>query len=335
MADEPPPFQSSKLSDLLKIHLNQNGTLTRFYDVVPTLPPSPTPPTNPNSNPIHALSKDIPLNPTTTTSLRLFLPHPPPPPSVKLPVVLYFHGGGFILFHASSSVFHDSCSDFASLFPAIVASVDYRLAPEHRLPAAYDDAVDAINWLRNQTIDPTKSEPWIRDHADFNNCFLMGCSAGANIAYFAGLRALDMDINPIKIKGLIMHVPYFSGVQRSESELRLINDQLLPLHKNDMMWNLSLPKGSNRDHMFCNPMVSNVIYGDKIGKLPRCFINGNDGDPLVDKQKELAKILEGHGVQVVQHFVEDGFHAIELFDKAKAMVFCENVKKFVVEAIAS
>ncbi|XP_019431473.1 PREDICTED: probable carboxylesterase 8 isoform X2 [Lupinus angustifolius] len=190
MAEEPPPFQSSKLQDVLKIHLNQNDTLTRSYDVVPSVPPSPTPPTDPNSNPIHALSKDIPLNPTTNTSLRLFLPHPPPPPSVKLPVILYFHGGGFILFHASSIVFHDSCSAFASLFPAIVASVEYRLAPEDRLPAAYDDAVDAINWMRNQALDPTKSEPWIREHADFNNCFLMGCSAGGNITYFADSRGL-------------------------------------------------------------------------------------------------------------------------------------------------
>ncbi|KAE9610712.1 putative carboxylesterase [Lupinus albus] len=144
-----------------------------------------------------------------------------------------------------------------------------------------------------------------------------------------------MDINPIKIKGLIMHVPYFSGVQRSESEIRLINDKLIPLHKNDTMWALSLPKGSDRDHVYCNPMVSNMIYGDKIGKLPRCFINGNGGDPLIDKQKELVKILEEHGVHVVQHFVEDGFHAIELFDKAKAMVFCEIVKKFVDDTIAS
>ncbi|MCI61071.1 putative carboxylesterase 8-like, partial [Trifolium medium] len=83
-----------------------------------------------NSPPQPALSKDIILNASTNTSIRLFIPNPPPSSSsAKLPLILYFHGGGFILYHPSSLIFHQSCSTFAAEIPVVVASVDYRLTP--------------------------------------------------------------------------------------------------------------------------------------------------------------------------------------------------------------
>ncbi|KAK7292539.1 hypothetical protein RJT34_15390 [Clitoria ternatea] len=330
MSQQPSPTETSTIDpfEFLKIKLNPDGSLTRNY-VVPTVPPTPIPTADP---PTPALSKDIPLNAAANTSLRLFLPHPPPP--TKLPLILHFHGGGFIFYHPSSLIFHQSSSALSAALPAVIASLDYRLCPEHRLPAAYDDALDLILWAQAQAQNPAQADPWIRDHVDFSKCFLMGSSAGGNIAYFAALRALDLDLSPLKIIGIKMNVPYFSGAERSNSELRLVNDHILPLPANDLMWSLSLPEGADRDHVYCNPTVADSVYGEKIGRLPRCFINGYGGDPLVDKQKEFVKILEAREVHVDKHFVDDGYHAVEIFDHTKALALCDNMKNFVLSVIA-
>ncbi|EXB80093.1 Carboxylesterase 1 [Morus notabilis] len=69
-------------------------------------------------------------------------------PSKKLPLIVYYHGGGFIFLITASSINHDFCSKMAANLTAAVVSVDYRLAPMHRLPAAYDDAVEALTTMR-------------------------------------------------------------------------------------------------------------------------------------------------------------------------------------------
>jgi acetyl esterase/lipase len=67
-----------------------------------------------------------------------------------LPVVVYLHGGGFITsIGAASIVYHHGfCSNLASHLQAIIMSVEYHLAPEHRLPAASDDAIEATHFIK-------------------------------------------------------------------------------------------------------------------------------------------------------------------------------------------
>jgi acetyl esterase/lipase len=303
---------------LLEISLNPDGSLTRHN-------PSPTLPTT-------TQSKDITLNAANQTFIRLFRPLNPPS-TTKLPLILYFHGSGFIVGSATSPIFHHPCSTIASQIPALIASVQYRLAPEHRLPSAYDDAVDAITWARNQANRIDGRDPWMETLADFSKVFLMGCSAGGNIAYHAALRALALDLSPIKIIGLIMNQPFFSGSDRSESELRLVHDRILPLSVNDLMWSLGLPKGATKDHEYCNPLISVRNNEEKIGRLPRCLMWANLGDPLVDREKQLSELLKGCGVEVVEKFNDGGCHGLDIFEPTTAQFLYDHVKEFVYSTI--
>lgn len=311
--------------EFLKITQNPDGSLTRLAPI----PSSPATPQLTTDSQL-ALSKDIPLNPTNTTFLRLF--RPPTTTTGKIPVIIYFHGGGFILFSATSFPFHNSCSAVSAQSPALVISVEYRLAPEHRLPAAYDDAVEALLWVRDQALGKGVNgcDEWLTELADFSKVYLMGSSSGGNIAYNASLRALDMDLDPIKIVGLIMNQPFFGGVKRTESELRLVNDRIVPLMVNDLMWSLALPKGYDRDHEYCDPLRDqNRSCNEKIIRLPKCLIRGFGGDPLVDRQKELANMLEARGVHVTRKFSDEGYHGVEIFDTKKAQVLYDDIKCFI------
>ncbi|KAH9627437.1 hypothetical protein KSS87_006128 [Heliosperma pusillum] len=331
----------------LKISPNPDGTITRLIPLVPVPPTEHPPPPLPQGavnttatqtitpppTPTVTLSKDIPLNPTKNTFLRIYRPLSPPDSTTKLPVILYFHGGGFVFYSAASSYFHESCNRISADIPAVIMSVDYRLAPESRLPAAYEDAVEAILWVRDQALSCANNghgaDPWLSQFADFSRCFLMGSSSGGNITYHAGLRALDLDLAPMKIEGLIINQAYFGGVKRTDSELRLADDRVVPLPANDLMWSLALPTGANLDHEYSNPIVGMSSHIGKIELLPRCFVNGYGGDPLVDRQKELASMLESRGVDVVAIFDEGGFHACELFEPQRALNLINNIRHFI------
>ncbi|KAJ4976414.1 hypothetical protein NE237_001520 [Protea cynaroides] len=312
----------------LRITLNPDGSLTRAT----LFPNSPATGNEPSSDPPNSvLSKDVPLNSTNNTWLRLFIPTASGAAGAALPLIIYFHGGGFILYSAASQPFHASCSRMAAELPAVIASIEYRLAPEHRLPAAYDDAVEAIRWIQAQAMDRSNGDPWLRAHVDFNQCYLMGSSAGGNIVYHTALRTVGLDLDPVKIQGFILNQPYFGGVRRTESELRLKDDRIVSMQSNDLIWELSLPTGSDRDHEYCNPMVVRLDRVGEIGLLreKKWLVRGYGGDPLVDRQKELGKMLESYGMNVVTRFDETGFHAVELFDPAKAQALLDDIKEFI------
>nr|CAD1830451.1 unnamed protein product [Ananas comosus var. bracteatus] len=259
-----------------------------------------------------ASSKDVPLNPAHNTWLRLYLPHEGDAAEEEegklLPIILYFHGGGFVLFGADSAIYDSPCAAMAASVPALVVSLHYRLAPEHRLPAAYDDALDALLWLRSQPTAAAAPEPWIARRGDFSRCFVMGSSSGANMAYHAAL-------------------PLLRRAERTASEAASEDDFMLPLRANDMLWRLSLPPGADRDHEFCNPLAA--PRPPALRKLPRCFVKGCKGDPLIDRQREFAQFLEGEGVEVVANLDDEGFHAIELFVPAKAEALFAEIREFI------
>ncbi|KAI3918066.1 hypothetical protein MKX01_041386 [Papaver californicum] len=320
-SSEPPLLKSMTSTmnpyELLRIiHNPATNTLARN---------SPNPITNSNDDPD---SKDVELNPKNKTWIRIFRPSQPQENQL-LPVIIYFHGGGFILCNANSTIFHNFCKSMANQLSAIVLSVEYRLAPENRLPAAYEDAVESLIWVQNQALDTINGEPWLRNHVDFSKCFIMGCSAGGNIAYNSCLRASELELEPVRICGLILNQPYFGGVERSDSELRLINDEKVPLVVNDLMWELGLPVGVNRDHVYCNPFVDENLER-KLRLIRRCLVTCSNGDPLVDRDIQFVKMLEEKDVKVMSWIEEFGFHGMAHSDPIKAQELLQVVKDFIV-----
>ncbi|CAL5404924.1 unnamed protein product [Camellia sinensis] len=166
----PPPLTNPTTTTIpLSIISNPDGTYTRSIQF-PSTPPTPD-----HNTPSPVLSKDLPLNPKSQTWLRIYLPKQAlhEPPSIpNLPLIVYFHGGGFVFLSAASTINHDFYVKVAAELSVVIVSVEYRLAPEHRLPAAYDDAVETLQWLK------TTQERWLTQFCDFSCCFLMGTSAG-------------------------------------------------------------------------------------------------------------------------------------------------------------
>ncbi|XVF50735.1 hypothetical protein PTKIN_Ptkin04bG0126800 [Pterospermum kingtungense] len=173
MSGETPFAPITNPFEYLQVVFNPDGTLTRNFNSFPRVVPKP----DDSEGQTPVLSKDVPINPSNKTWARIFLPCEALDSSStanKLPLVVYYNGGGFILLSPDLVIFHKSCSDLAQTILAVVLSVNYRLAPKHRLPAAYDDGVEALHWIK------TTQEKWLREYADLSNCFLMGSSAGGN-----------------------------------------------------------------------------------------------------------------------------------------------------------
>ncbi|KAB2001277.1 hypothetical protein E1A91_D12G297600v1 [Gossypium mustelinum] len=309
----------------LEITRNPNGSLTRNPNRFPNTSATPDPdPTVP------VLSKDVTINQTTHTWARVFLPRQKPLDTNKFPLIVYYHAGGFIHCSAASTIFHVFCSNMALELQAIVVSVDYRLAPEHRLPAAYDDAIEALLWIK------TTQEEWLTQYANFTTCFVMGSSSGANIAYHAGIRVAEEadGLRPWKIRGLILHQPFFGGSVKVESELRLVNDPVLPPGVGDLMWELALPIGVDRDHEYCNPTTTKgTNLMEKLAAVGwKVLVTGCDGDPLIDRQVELVKSMEEKGVKVVSHFRMGDHHGVDFMQPDKANALFLVLKDFIASA---
>ncbi|PUZ52573.1 hypothetical protein GQ55_6G281700 [Panicum hallii var. hallii] len=306
--DAPAPQMTKENNLFMQIAVHPDGTVTR--PEVPLLPPS--------APGAAVASRDVPLDASLGTYLRLFLPDPAPRSPARLPVVLFFHGGGFVLFSPATAFYHAHCEAMAAAVPCLVASLEYRLAPERRLPAAYEDAASAVAWLR------TTADPWVAAHGDLSRCYVMGSSSGGNMAFFAGLRTRALDL----VRGLLLHQPYFGGVERTPSEARSEDDAMLPLEANDRLWSLALPPGADRDHEFCNP--ARAVAPEALAGLPRCLVTGNRDDPLIDRQRDFARWLRDQGgVEVVVRTDHAGSHASELFVPERAEELFAAMREFV------
>nr|XP_043630575.1 probable carboxylesterase 9 [Erigeron canadensis] len=311
----------------LKIIKNEDGTLTRLVELL-QIPATGEDDVLPGQI---VVSKDVTLDANKNTWMRIFRPVKIPSNDNKiarLPLVVYFHSGGFIAFKVSDVMSHEAMNKLSYEAPAITLSVNFRLAPETRLPGQYDDAMDALNWVKTQAMDPN-GEPWIKQYVDFSRVFLYGTSCGGNIVLHTTLRALNYNLSPLTIEGIILSQPLIGGKKRTKSELKLAADPLFPLPVIDLVWELALPKGTDRDHRFCNPLGDQQVV-EKMKNLGRCLVIGFGGDPLIDRQQDLVQAMVLQGVAVEARFDDVGFHGIEIIDPKRASAILNFVKEFIV-----
>ncbi|KNA24633.1 hypothetical protein SOVF_014070 [Spinacia oleracea] len=303
------------LTETLHIIPNPDGTVTRPFELYPTVPPSTATAAAAASSP--SLSKDVVINSEKSTSVRIFLPRYDSleKKKEKRRILVYVHGGGFVVASAAHPNFHDFCSYAASQLAALVVSVEYRLAPESRLPAAYDDVVEALKWIKGG------KDEWIEEYGDLSSCVMMGDSAGGNIVYHAGLMVAGRvdDFKPLIFKGLVLIQPFFSGLDRTKSELKLANDHVLTLVVCDLCWEISLPVGANRSHEYCDPLNgggSGLL--DCVRELGwRVWVVSCDGDPLYDRSVKLVELMEKRGLNVKSMFCKGGEHGMFVGNPSK------------------
>ncbi|TVU34100.1 hypothetical protein EJB05_15928, partial [Eragrostis curvula] len=128
----------------------------------------------------------------------------------KLPVLVYFHGGGYCVCAYDQPMYHSCCQRYTAELPALALSVQYRLAPEHRLL----DAVAFLSWLRAQAELP--------DSADPIRTFVSGVSAGANrLFHHVVVRTASgrVALGPaVRLAGYVLLCGFFGSVERTATE---------------------------------------------------------------------------------------------------------------------
>jgi len=214
--------------------------------------------------------------PSGSIPIRVYVPNGDAP----LPVVVFFHGGGFFV---GSIETHDAvCRELAARAGWIVVSVEYRLAPEHPFPAAIDDCFAVLQWCASEAKsfggDPTRLA-------------VAGDSAGGNLAAAAALRARDEGGPPLALQALVY--PTTDAACDTESMARNGSGYFLTADAMLMSWGLYAPDADARANPYACPMRA----ADVAGVAPAVVITA-EYDPLVDEGEAYAKRLADAGVAV-------------------------------------
>ncbi|XP_043719662.1 probable carboxylesterase 18 [Telopea speciosissima] len=265
---------------------------------------------------------DITIDATRNLGFRLFIPTKPPP-DVILPVIIFFHGGGFAFFSPNSRHYDNVCRRFAREIPAVIVSVNYRLLPEHGYPSQYDDGFDTLKFLDQQRLDGFPA------NADLSRCFLVGDSAGGNLAHHVACRAGKAELRQVRVIGQISIQSFFGGEERTESEIRLKKMPIVSLGLTDWLWKAFLPEGGNRDHEAVNVMGPRAVDINGM-EYPETVVVVGGFDPLQDRQREFYNWLKRSGKEVKLIEYPNAVHGFYLFPEIpESSHFMKEARDFV------
>jgi acetyl esterase len=208
-----------------------------------------------------------------------------PPGEAPFPVLLYFHGGGFVL--GNLAEFEPFCTHLAAGARCIVVSVDYRLAPEAPFPAAVDDAWEALEWVASNATS---------FGGDASRLAVAGDSAGGNLAAVLSLIARDRGGPELSHQTLICPWLDLSEEATRAESFHLFGDGLW-LSAESLSWYRGLylrDLGEAHD-----PRVSPLLAPD-VSALPRALVILAEFDVLADQGRAYARRLREAGVPVTE-----------------------------------
>ena len=210
-----------------------------------------------------------------------------------LPMIVYFHGGGFVLGRVDT---HDlNARRLAAAAGSLVLSVDYRLAPEHPFPAAADDAVNVVEAALNGAFGLG---------ANPRRVFVAGDSAGATLAIVAA--ASHRAIGERDLAGVVAFYPVadFSNVGGTASYAEF-GDGRTGLSTADVIWfrDQYAPRASDRRDPRCSPLLM-----PDLGGMPDFLIVSAHYDVLRDDASQMEARLRAAGVGVVHHRMQGVNH---------------------------
>jgi acetyl esterase len=196
------------------------------------------------------------------------------------PVIVYFHGGGWVI--GDLDVCDNPVRRIANRTGAVVVSVDYRLAPEHVYPAAFDDSYAATAWVAEHAAELG---------GDPERIATCGDSAGANLAAAVAIAARDRHGPRLAAQLLIYPVTDFDFTTESYKQ----NGEGYLLTKGSMQWFWAHYLGAQelgKDAFACPARADNLVG------LPPAFVATAEFDPLRDEGEAYAANLRTAGVDV-------------------------------------
>jgi acetyl esterase len=200
---------------------------------------------------------------------------------LPLPALVYFHGGGWVIGDLES---HDQvCRAIANAAGCIVISVDYRLAPEHKFPAAVEDAIAATRWIAGNAAHLG---------IDAGRLAVGGDSAGGNLAAVVALDARDQGAPALAFQLLI----YPATDMALERPSHFRHADQLPLRRITMQWFVDqyLRNAEDKGDWRAAPLLA----GNFAGLAPALVVTAGF-DPLCDDGEAYARTLAEAKVQVV------------------------------------
>ena len=221
---------------------------------------------------------------------RIYVPKEPRLQNGLAPALVFFHGGGWVIGDLDS---HDVvCRQLADAGALVVIAVDYRLAPEHKFPAAIDDAIAATKWIaanaRELGIDASRLS-------------IGGDSAGGNLAAVVALAARDGDDPALTGQVLIYPAVDFAMTHGSHSE----PETSVLLTHSVIHW--------FRDHYLngaadIHDWRASPARAENLAGLPPAYVLTAGADPLRDEGDEYAARLKHAGVPVTTRHYPGQFH---------------------------